>query len=238
MLRDQQRVATDQQVSPKKTGRIDMAMERSVFFVAGVRIMARATKSLEATTSRRKPGRPPAGAKSSEQTRKSVAPSKRSTASDEVAKGRKPGRSAKAAVPAKPAGRPTPAAKGPARALAAPPAPKLSKDELRAQVEKLELVVARFRTKSREANRTAKTATARIAELEEQVAQLERAAKSQATPAMPTKAAAKPRQGKRQTRETEPGEAGQEDVAVQEPAPLDEEAEAASGNAEENPSQH
>ena len=45
-------------------------------------------------------------------------------------------------------------------------APKVSKDELRAQVEKLELSVAALRTKNREANRAAKTAAARIAELE------------------------------------------------------------------------
>ena len=43
-----------------------------------------------------------------------------------------------------------------------------SKDELRAQVEKLEKVNATLRTKSREANRAAKSATSRIAELEEE----------------------------------------------------------------------
>src|SRR5947209_5103223 len=47
---------------------------------------------------------------------------------------------------------------------------KVSKDELRARVEKLERANAALRAKSRDAVREAKTAAARIAELEDQVA--------------------------------------------------------------------
>ena len=54
-------------------------------------------------------------------------------------------------------------------AAATAPAQKVSKDELRAQVEKLERTNATLRAKGREATQAAKTAAARIAELEEQV---------------------------------------------------------------------
>src|SRR3954447_20699440 len=47
---------------------------------------------------------------------------------------------------------------------------KVSKDELRARIEKLEHANAALRAKSRDAVREAKTAAARIAELEDQVA--------------------------------------------------------------------
>ena len=56
----------------------------------------------------------------------------------------------------------------------APSAPKLSKDELRTQVEKLERANANLRAKNREGSREAKTTAARIAELAEQVARLEK----------------------------------------------------------------
>ena len=84
------------------------------------------------------------------------------------------------------------------RASAAPaPEPKVSKEELRARLEKLERANAALRAKSREANRAAKTAAARIAELEDQVAQLER------------------------ERGIDPGDAVPPGVAVEEPALLD-----------------
>ena len=147
---------------------------------------------------------------------------------------------AKAAVAAKPiaaAKAKPPAAATPVatkrQAVAAPapapaPAPKLSKDELRAQVEKLEQANAVLRTKSRETNKAAKAAVQRIAELEAQMAQLEKAASAKPAPASPgpkpKAAAATP--GKRQARAINPGDAVPPGVAVGEPAPMDEEAEA------------
>lgn len=112
--------------------------------------------------------------------------------------------------------------------------PKPSKDELRLQVEKLEGTVASLRTKNREANRNAKTAAARIAELEDEVAQLAKKLTSQtASPAQAT-TAVKPNRGKRKSRDLDPGDAVPPGVAVQEPAPLDEEAKTAQANLEEH----
>ena len=111
------------------------------------------------------------------------------------------------------------------------PAPKLTIGELRAQVEKLELTVATLRTKSREANRAAKHATARIAELEAEVAQLQKAAGV----AEVTSVTAKPASIKPKTRpkpSIDPGDAVPAGVAVQEPAPLDLQAEIAKENLE------
>jgi hypothetical protein len=130
--------------------------------------------------------------------------------------GRKPGRLAAAAVPAKAPGKVAKAAAAPKPAPAvAAPALKLSKDELRVQVEKLEHANATLRAKNREANRTAKTAAARIAELEEIVAGLEKKAESQAAKG---EQAARPSLAKRPRR----GLAMPAGVADQEPAPLDE----------------
>jgi ribonuclease E len=142
---------------------------------------------------------------------------------------RKPGRPA--AAPAKtPAARTkTPAASKPIQTAAVPAAPKLSKDELRARVEALEQANATLRAKNRDANRAAKTAAARIAELEDQVAQLEK----QMTSAQPKPKRSAPSPRKRR-REIDPGDAVPEGVAVQEPAPLDEEAEIALENLTEN----
>ncbi len=113
-------------------------------------------------------------------------------------------------------------------------APKVSKDELRAQVEKLELSVASLRTKNREANRAAKTAAARIAELEDQVARLEKAAASQAAPAKRGSRSASPGRGARRSKVIDPGDAVPPGVAVEDPAPLDQEAETALENLEEH----
>ena len=95
------------------------------------------------------------------------------------------------------------------------------------QVEKLERANTMLRTKNRDANRAAKTAAARIAELEDQVARLEKQA-APAAPPPPAKRGPKPVapvRSKRQRRGVDPGDAVPPGVAVEEPAPLDEEAE-------------
>jgi uncharacterized protein with von Willebrand factor type A (vWA) domain len=117
------------------------------------------------------------------------------------------------------------------RVPSAPPAPKVSKDELRAQVDKLEQLVASLRAKSRETNKAAKVATARIAELESQVATLE---KKVAAPPPSVRASRppKPPRAKHRGREIDPGDAVPPGVAVEEPAPLDDEAETALENLE------
>jgi chromosome segregation ATPase len=143
---------------------------------------------------------------------------------------RKPGRST--ATPAKaPAKRTrTTAAAKPKQAAVSAAAPKLSKDELRARVETLERTNATLRAKNRDANRAAKTAAARIAELEDQVTQLEkRVASAQPKPKRST-----PSPRKRRSHEIDPGDAVPPGVAVQEPAPLDKEAETALENLTEN----
>jgi len=138
-----------------------------------------------------------------------------------------------AAAPAKvPAKRgKTPAIKPTRIAAPAPSAtPKLSKDELRARVEALEHANATLRAKNRDANRAAKASAARIAELEDQVAQLEkRLASAQPKPKSPASS-----RRPRRSREIDPGDAVPEGVAVQDPAPLDEEAEAALENLTEH----
>jgi len=146
---------------------------------------------------------------------------------------RKPGRPA-AAGSRSPTKGIKPAAVAKRAPATAAPAPKVSKDELRAQVEKLELSVAALRTKNREANRAAKTAAARIAELEDQVARLEKAAASQAAPAKRAATSASPGRGGRRSKVIDPGDAVPPGVAVEEPAPLDQEAETALENLEEH----
>jgi hypothetical protein len=74
-------------------------------------------------------------------------------------------------------------------AAAAAPVAKFSKDELRAQVEKLKRANIKLREKNKEAGRSGHpAAAARIAELEEQVAQL----KKGAAPTTPAKRGRKP----------------------------------------------
>ena len=139
-----------------------------------------------------------------------------------AARGRKPGRPAP--VAAKTPAKVTKPTVAPKRAtVAAAPALKLSKDELRLQVETLERANATLRAKNREANRTAKAATARIAELEEHVARLAKKAELQTPPGANGEQATKPSRAKRQNR-------GIED---QKPAALDEEGAAALENREE-----
>jgi hypothetical protein len=104
-------------------------------------------------------------------------------------RGRPPGTAAKAGTE-RPAPRGVKKATAPKRASAAsPPVAKFSKDELRAQVEKLKRANIKLREKNKEAGRTAHpAAAARIAELEEQVAQL----KKGAPPTTPAKRGRKP----------------------------------------------
>ena len=116
----------------------------------------------------------------------------------------------------------------------APSAPKLSKDDLRAQVEKLDRANANLRVKNREASREFKTMAARIAELEEQVARLEKQLAAQATGAGGDRAAPAPKLRRTRHREIDPGDSVPPGVAVEEPAPLDLEAEAALANLEEH----
>jgi len=110
----------------------------------------------------------------------------------------------------------------PGRAAAGMAAPRLSKDELRAQVEKLTRANANLRAKGRELSQAAKTAAARIAELEAQVARLQEAA----SPPIPARRGRKPRRAY----DVDPGDAVPPGVAVEQPAPLDEEAETALEN--------
>ena len=120
-------------------------------------------------------------------------------------------------------------------ATAAAPAQKVSKDELRAQVEKLERTNATLRAKGREAIRSAKTAAARIAELEEQVSGLEKQVAAQTTRAGGSQPASPPKTRRRaQHREIDPGDAVPPGVAVEEPAEPDPEAETARENLEEH----
>ena len=101
-----------------------------------------------------------------------------------------------AAKTTKPGRRPTGAkttkvvkAAAPAKKPAAVKAPLVSKDELRAQLEKARNTIATLRAKSREAVRAAKAAAVQIDELEAKVAELEKKVGAQAKPAKPASAA-------------------------------------------------
>jgi hypothetical protein len=185
---------------------------------------AKTTKTTKPAVRGRKPGRPvPVVAKTTAKAKKPAAAPKRAAIAAPASTGRKASRPAAAAVPAKAAAKVTKVAAAPKRVpVAVAPALKLSKDELRVQLEKLERANATLRAKSREANRTAKAATARIAELEEIVARLEQ----KAAPAKVEKAAAKPTRVKRQSGNGGPGAAVPPAEAIQEPASLDEAGEA------------
>ena len=165
-------------------------------------------------------------------------PAKATPAKKSATPGRKPGRPA--AATAKTSAKVTKTIAAPERAAAASPAaPKPSKDELRARVEQLEHANATLRTKSREANRAAKMAAARIAELEDQVARLENQAAPPRPPAAPAPAKrgpkpAAPVRSKRQRRGVDPGDVVPPGAAVEAPAPSDEEA----ATTLENPEEH
>jgi hypothetical protein len=193
--------------------------------------VAKATKSTKSVTPARKPGRSPTVAADQPATATKTATSKRSTVVAAPIEKRKPGRPAKATIPPLP--KATRATSAAARAPAAPPVTKVSKDELRAQVEKLEQLVVTLRAKSRETNKAAKAATARISELEAQVAQLEKSFAAVPVPVREPKPT-KPARAKRQGRGIDPEEAVPPGVAVQQPAPPDGEAETALENLEEH----
>jgi hypothetical protein len=151
-----------------------------------------------------------------------------STKAKTPAKARKPSRTApvaKSAQKAKPAATPKKAKKIPTVA-----APKLTVGELRAQLEKLQSANATLRAKNRETSRMMKTATARIAELEEKVTRLEKELAAKPTPAKRGPSSAV--RTKRLPRDVDPSDAMPPGVAVEEPAPLDEEAETARENPE------
>jgi hypothetical protein len=177
---------------------------------------AKTTKTTKPAARGRTSARPvPVAAKTPAKVTKPGAAPKLAAIVAPVSTRRKAGRPAAAAVPAKTPAKATKLAAAPKRApVAAAPALKLSKDELRVQVEKLERANATLRVKNREANRTAKAATARIAELEENVTRLAQKSELQAPPANGEQAA-KPSRAKRQSRS----------IADQKPAPLDEEGE-------------
>ncbi len=145
----------------------------------------------------------------------------------------------KPGAPARKPGRPISSAKKASanvtRTPAAGASPKLSKEELRARVEKLERANATLRAKGRELGRNAKSDAARIEELEEQVARLEKPADSPTSRARSGGTAAATTRRTRSGRlEHDPGDAVPPGVAVEDPEPPDEEAVAARENLEEH----
>ena len=116
----------------------------------------------------------------------------------------------------------------------APSPPKLSKDELRGQVEKLERANANLRAKNREASREAKATAARITELEAQVARLEKQLGAQTIAPGGDRAALAPKSRRARPRAIDPGDSVPPAVAVEEPAPMHAAAETALANLEEH----
>jgi hypothetical protein len=115
-------------------------------------------------------------------TKKAVKPAKKAV---------KPGRRVAAAKPTKNA-----KAAAPVKKSATARAPVVSKDELRAQLEKAQSLIAGLRVKAREATRAAKVSAAQAAELEAKVAQLEKKLAAHEKPTSPAPVAeklAKPR---------------------------------------------
>jgi hypothetical protein len=119
-------------------------------------------------------------------------------------------RGAKRPAPAK-----APARRGAGATASNPaPAPKLSKDELRAQVEKLERTVASLRAKNRELKRASGADAGRAEELERTVARLERKLSAQEPPG---EAPARKPARRRKSADIDPGDAVPPGVAVEEP---------------------
>jgi len=108
-------------------------------------------------------------------------------APNKAVKPAKPGRRAAAAKPIKVA-----KAAAPAKKPAVVKAPVISKDELRAQLEKAQATIASLRIKSREATRAAKASAAQVAELEAKLAQLENKSSAHEKPSSPAPASDKP----------------------------------------------
>jgi DNA repair exonuclease SbcCD ATPase subunit len=114
-------------------------------------------------------------------------------------------------------------------------APKLRKDELRAQIAKLEGSNATLKAKSRDMNRTIKAANNRIAELEIELAELREQASAAQAVAKPVKEAKAPRAARTSRKAPiDPGDAVPPGVAVEDPQPLDEEAQTARDALEEH----
>jgi chromosome segregation ATPase len=123
----------------------------------------------------------------------------------------------------------------PKRVTVAPsPAPKVSKDELRAQVDKLDRANATLRAKNREATREAKRAAARIAELEVQLARLEEQLATLTASTGGVETDRKRKTGGARSHDIDPGDAVPPEVAVEEPSPPDLEAELARQNLEKH----
>lgn len=80
----------------------------------------------------------------------------------------------------------------PTKKTATAKAPVVSKDELRAQLDKAHNTITTLRTKGRGAVKAAKLSAAQIAELEAMVAKLEKKLASQVKPAKPNVIATKP----------------------------------------------
>ncbi len=112
-------------------------------------------------------------------TKKAVKPAKKAVKPSRPAFATKPTKAIKAVAPAK--------------KPAAVKAPVVSKDELRAQLEKAQSTIASLRTKSREATRMAKASAAQIAELEARLAQLEKKSSVQEKPKSPMPTPEKPK---------------------------------------------
>ncbi len=96
-------------------------------------------------------------------------------------------------------------------------------------MEELQAAKAALQAKGREASRAAKLAERRIAELEAQVEHLQEEAAKTAVPAVQEEEAKRPRRGRPPGRKNaiDPGDAVPPGVAVEEPEPMDPEAEAA-----------
>lgn len=148
-------------------------------------------------------------------------------------KGRRPGRPP-AAAPKTTAKTTAPEKAAAAKRPAVPSAGFTSKEELRAQVEKLERANATLRAKSREAARAAKLAAGRIAELEEEVAQLQKRVASQAAAAKRARKPASVTRSEPPRQSLDPGDAVPPGIAPEEPIPPDEEAERAQEKLDEH----
>ncbi len=151
-------------------------------------------------------------------------------------RGRKPGGAADPDVRTIGSAKRAPSVTAPKRGTrAAIPAPKVSKDALRAAVEKLGRANANLRAKNREANREAKAVAARIADLEQEVVRLERQLARQMNAEAGQKGSSGPRpRGRARSRDIDPGDAVPPGVAVEEPSGPDLEAETARGNLEKH----
>ncbi|HYZ20606.1 MAG TPA: hypothetical protein VE690_00485 [Rhodopila sp.] len=131
------------------------------------------------------------------------------------------------------------AAKAPARTAAKAPAapqrglpvelaiPEAPADEFQDRLEQLEKAHATLRTRQQAAARAAKACEARLVELEARMDAVEqRVARAERAVQRTAKPASRPRPTRR-SREVDPGDSVPEGVAVREPEPLDQEAEAA-----------